>query len=80
MLVLTRKIGETIAIGNNITVRVVEIEGRHVRLGIEAPTDISVHRGEVYERIMRENIAASKAEREEVGVFIKAWQDRDSSK
>lgn len=72
MLVLTRKLGETIVVGSNIKVTVVEIQGRHVRLGIEAPTDISVHRGEVYERIVRENIEASKASPDDVGLVVKA--------
>lgn len=71
MLVLTRKLGETIIVGSNIKVTVVEIQGRHVRLGIEAPTDISVHRGEVYERIVRENIEASKASPDDVGLVVK---------
>lgn len=53
MLVLSRKKNESIVIGDNITVVVVEIRGDKVRLGIEAPTEVSVHRNEVYEAIRR---------------------------
>lgn len=59
MLVLTRKLGETIRIGDNITIKIVDLDGRHVKLGIEAPRNVSVNREEIYERIQRENQAAS---------------------
>ncbi|RMF67388.1 MAG: carbon storage regulator [Calditrichaeota bacterium] len=55
MLVLTRKLGETIVIGDNIVVKVVDIHGKQIRLGIEAPTEITIFRGEIYERIQEEN-------------------------
>ena len=61
MLVLTRKLGETIRIGDTITVKIVDLDGRHVKLGIEAPKSIAVNREEIYERIQRENRAASSA-------------------
>jgi carbon storage regulator len=51
MLVLSRKKNESIVIGDNIVVKVVEIHGNRVRLGIEAPADVAVHRGEVQQRI-----------------------------
>jgi len=54
MLVLTRKHGERIIISDNIVITVVEIRGDKVRLGIEAPADISVHRQEVFDSIHRE--------------------------
>lgn len=54
MLILTRKIGESIIIGDNIVVNVLGIRGLQVRLGIEAPRDVSVHREEVYQRILKE--------------------------
>ena len=59
MLVLTRKLGETIVIGDNIVIKVVDIHGKQIRLGIEAPTEISIFRGEIYDRIKEENKAAS---------------------
>ena len=61
MLVLTRKIEESITIGNNIKVCVLEIKGRQVKLGILAPGDVPVNRTEVYENILNQNIEASKA-------------------
>ena len=53
MLVLTRKVNESIVIGHDITVTVVDIRGDKIRLGIKAPKDVSVHRREVYETIKR---------------------------
>ncbi|MCZ6749337.1 MAG: carbon storage regulator CsrA [SAR324 cluster bacterium] len=61
-LVLTRKVGEVIIIGDDIKIQVLEIKGKQVRLGIEAPKKYAIHREEVYIRIHEENIlAASKA-------------------
>lgn len=60
MLVLTRKLGESIVIGNHVRVTVLDMQGKQIRLGIEAPTEVSVHRGEVYERIEAENKAAAE--------------------
>jgi carbon storage regulator len=61
VLVLTRKIDESITIGNSITVSVLEVKGNQVKLGVKAPKDIPINRTEVYEKIMRENIKASQA-------------------
>ncbi len=55
MLVLSRKKDEKIVIGDNITLMVIEIRGDKVRLGIDAPRDVSVHREEIYEAIKRES-------------------------
>ena len=60
MLVLTRKINESIMIGDSIEVVVVEVHGEQVRLGIKAPREVAVHRREVYEAIQKENIQAAK--------------------
>ena len=59
MLVLTRKTDESITIGNNIKVSVLEIKGNQIKLGIQAPKDIPINRTEVYESIIQENINAS---------------------
>jgi carbon storage regulator len=61
VLVLTRKVNESITIGNDISVKILEIRGNQVRLGIEAPKCTPVNRTEVYRSIIRENIRASKA-------------------
>ncbi len=58
MLVLTRKLGESIAIDDNIKITVVQIKGKQVRLGIEAPKDTKIHREEVYLAIQEQNKAA----------------------
>jgi len=55
MLILTRKIGEEINVGNEITIKVLRIHGNQVSIGIAAPATIAVHRREVYERIQSEN-------------------------
>ena len=60
MLVLSRQRDESIMIGDNIVVTIVDIRGDKVRLGIEAPTEIPVHRQEVYEAIQRENRQAAQ--------------------
>ena len=62
MLVLSRQRDESIMIGDNIVVTIVDIRGDKVRLGINAPSEIPVHRQEVYEAIQRENIRAASLE------------------
>ncbi|MFV2068816.1 MAG: carbon storage regulator CsrA [Pirellulales bacterium] len=62
MLVLSRQRDESIIIGDNIVVTVVDVRGDKVRLGIDAPTEIPVHRQEVYEAIQRENRRATQVQ------------------
>lgn len=54
MLILTRRVGETIMIGNDVTVTVLGVKGYQVRIGINAPKNTAIHREEIYERIKRE--------------------------
>ncbi|TAL39885.1 MAG: carbon storage regulator [Spirochaetes bacterium] len=62
MLVLARRLNESIIIGDDIEVVVIDIKGDQVKLGIRAPKRITVHRKEIYEEIQQENIAAMKSE------------------
>ncbi|MBU8849087.1 MAG: carbon storage regulator CsrA [Desulfobacterales bacterium] len=59
MLILTRKSGETIRIGNDIKITILEAKGKQIRVGIDAPSDIAVHREEVYQMIKQQNILAA---------------------
>jgi len=60
MLILTRKIGEKIAVGDNITIALLDIKGGQVKIGIDAPKEISVHREEIYKRIRNANLKSSE--------------------
>ncbi len=60
MLILTRKLGEAIKIGDQVTIYFLEVKGKQVRIGIEAPPDIAIHRQEIYESIRQENIKAAE--------------------
>lgn len=62
MLVLTRKLGESIAIDDNIKIVVVQIKGKQVRLGIKAPKETKIHREEVYQAIQEQNEEAAQTD------------------
>jgi carbon storage regulator len=61
MLILTRRVGETVMIGNEVTVTVLGVKGNQVRIGVNAPKDVAVHREEIYERIKREEDLDSRS-------------------
>ncbi|PIT99365.1 MAG: carbon storage regulator [Bdellovibrionales bacterium CG10_big_fil_rev_8_21_14_0_10_45_34] len=75
MLVLTRKLGESITIDDNIKITVVSIKGKQVRLGIQAPSETKIHREEVYAAILEQNrqsvSAAASADTRQVAKILK---------
>ncbi len=76
MLILTRKLGESITIGDNIKVTVLGIYGRQVRLGIEAPLKVVVHREEIYVKIQNENRKASGTANEDLGNVVRMLRSK----
>jgi carbon storage regulator len=78
MLVLTRKSGESIRISDDIIVKVFEIGKNKVRIGIEAPSTVSVLRNEVYEEIQRENILSSQGSVSDLAKAAALWSGKKS--
>jgi len=60
MLILTRRVGETLMVGDDVTVTVLGVKGNQVRIGVNAPKDVAVHREEIYDRIRKENAGGSE--------------------
>jgi carbon storage regulator len=61
MLILSRRVGESIIIGDNIEITIVDIKGNQIKLGIKAPSEIRVHRYEIYQKIQEENKLAAES-------------------
>ena len=80
MLILTRKLNESITIGNNIKITVIQIGESHIKLGITAPKNIGVHRLEVYERIKEENERAVELGRIDLNEIGEMWKRQKGSK
>jgi carbon storage regulator len=72
MLILTRRVNETIMIANDVTVTVLGVKGKQVRMGINAPKDVPVHREEVFERIKHEQQGESQGQTEPTAACISA--------
>lgn len=80
MLVLTRHKNETIMIGDDIEISVLDIKGEQVRIGIQAPKQISIYRKEIYEAIQKENIEAAKMGTTDVGKLKDLLKPNDKKK
>lgn len=76
MLVLTRKIGESLVVGDDVVIRVLDIKADVVRIGVDAPRHVKVHRQEVYEAVMAANRAAAASTEEALSALQAAVRDR----
>ena len=76
MLVLTRKSGESLIIGDEVTVTVVEVRGNQVKIGIEAPDSIKIYREELLKKIMKENIEAAKPDKKKLGILVNKFKKK----
>ena len=79
MLILTRRAGESIKIGHNITISVVEVRGHQVRLGIEAPRDVMVHREEIYDVIREQNRISATQSPSDLAAVKSLWRQKTPS-
>ncbi|KFZ28237.1 carbon storage regulator [Pseudidiomarina atlantica] len=61
MLILSRRVGETLMIGDDVKITILKVSGNQIRIGVEAPKDVSVHREEVYQRVLQEKQSATDA-------------------
>jgi carbon storage regulator len=80
MLILTRKSGESINIGSDIVIRVLEIKGNQARLGIEAPRDVAVHREEIYQQVQKRNETAASCSPNSLGDIRALWVEKKGKK
>lgn len=80
MLILTRKLGEVIRVGDQVTVRILEVRGNQVRLGLEAPASVRIYREEVYRAIRKENEEAASDGLASLEEASGVWEKQRGSK
>ncbi len=80
MLILARRVQEAIKIGDDVTITILSVRGNQVRLGIDAPREISVLRQEVYESIQQANILSAKGEKTDIAKAAKLFEHKESKK
>ena len=80
MLILTRRVGENVIIGDDIVISVIEVRGDAVRIGIQAPRSVSVHREEVYLELQKANQAAAAASDAAIGTALEQLRGEDKPK
>lgn len=78
MLILTRREGESIVIGHDVVITVVEVRGSQVRIGVEAPRSVQVHRAEVYDQVVEQNRTAVRTLDRSAGILRTQVPPRDS--
>lgn len=76
MLILTRKLGESIAIGDWIKITLLEVQGKQVKIGVQAPRDVAIHRQEIYEKIQQENLRAAGASEQDLTRLTKLFRGK----
>jgi len=76
MLVLTRKVGESIKINEDVKITVIDVKGKNIRLGIEAPRETKIYREEVFLRIREENKSAASSQKFDLGKVSKLMKDK----
>lgn len=77
MLVLSRKVGQSLIIGGNIRLKVIEVRGQQVRVGIDAPEHVPVVRQEILEEVVEANLSAAAADPAGLADIAAAWRDRE---
>ena len=75
MLILTRRPGESLHLGETIRITVLSLQGKQVKIGIDLPDDMTVYRGEIYERVMEENRRALETSNEDLILAANIWQE-----
>ena len=75
MLILTRRPGESLYVGENIRITVLSLQGKQVKIGLDVPDDMTVYREEVYKRVMEENRLAIETSNEDLLLAATLWQE-----